>query len=255
MLLTDGCPNTVEDLRAYESGILNVGSTELIDLKTKLSLAKEDIAESILDFLLEDGRSADPKSGTRRSVGVSDVVVTRHVKRWHALQTLAVVYRDALHNQLNTRYQHQYDEYQGLAREARGLALRFGIGVVSNPVPAADVAVLTAVAGTAAAETYYVRVSWLGASGQAGAPGVVTALQAADGTVPSVEVENPPAGATGFNVYAGVSVDTLYLQNPAPVEVGQPFVLPGPLVSAGPMPGEGQSPDVYVTGAHVLRRG
>ena len=34
--------------------------------------------------------------------GVSDVVVTPQLKRWHALHALGVVYRDAFNNQLTT---------------------------------------------------------------------------------------------------------------------------------------------------------
>jgi hypothetical protein len=41
MLLTDGNPNTAEDLRAYESAILGVANTESIDLGVKLELATE----------------------------------------------------------------------------------------------------------------------------------------------------------------------------------------------------------------------
>ena len=61
VLLTDGVPNTVEDLRVYESAILDVAKGEGIDLRTKLGLATEEISEEILDFLLDQGRGADPK--------------------------------------------------------------------------------------------------------------------------------------------------------------------------------------------------
>jgi len=53
MLLTDGSPNTTEDLRAYESGILGLANSETIDLGVKLALATEEIAEDVLDFLLD----------------------------------------------------------------------------------------------------------------------------------------------------------------------------------------------------------
>ena len=44
---------------------------------------------------------SDPQSTMRRARGVSDVVVTPQLKRWHAIHTLGVVYRDAFNNQLN----------------------------------------------------------------------------------------------------------------------------------------------------------
>ncbi len=53
MLLTDGNPNATEDLRVYESAILEVANTETIDLGVKLDLATEEISEDVLDFLLD----------------------------------------------------------------------------------------------------------------------------------------------------------------------------------------------------------
>ena len=64
MLLTDGSPNTTEDLRVYESAILEVAHTEMIDLGVKLDLATEEIAEDVLDFLL-DHAGADPQAAGR----------------------------------------------------------------------------------------------------------------------------------------------------------------------------------------------
>jgi len=253
MLLADGCPNTVEDLRVYESGILDVAAAERIDLKTKLGLAAEEISEAVLDFLLDEGRALDPLAESRRSVGVSDVVVTRQLKRWHAIHTIALVYRDGLHNQLNGRYGQQFDHYWELGRMARLQTVRFGIGVVLNPVPRAETPQITSVAGASDAATYYVQVTWLGASGQEGQPSILTAYEAAAGTVPVVGAVNPPAGVTGFNVYVGLEVGALTRQNASPVPVGGSLTVSA-LVS-GAEPGDGQAADVYVTGARVLRRG
>src|SRR5579872_258904 len=116
MLLTDGNPNTTEDLRVYESAILDVAHTEMIDLNAKLGLATEEISQDVVDILLDHTRTLYPQLGVmqwnmRRQLGVSDVVVTRQMKRWHATHTLAVVYRDAFNNQLNDRYQVKFNEY------------------------------------------------------------------------------------------------------------------------------------------------
>ena len=95
-LLTDGDPNDTVALQVYETSILSVAATEAIDLGAKLGLATEEISESVLDILLDHTRSVDPQSNLRRMIGVSDVVVSPQMKRWHALHTLAIVYRDAL---------------------------------------------------------------------------------------------------------------------------------------------------------------
>src|SRR5579864_4819882 len=118
MLLTDGSPNDNEALRVYESAILDMANTERIDLGAKLGLALEEISEDVLDVLLDHTRASDPQSTIRRTMGVSDVVVSAQLKRWHALHTLEIVYRDAFNNQLNDRYKPKWDEYGELAREA-----------------------------------------------------------------------------------------------------------------------------------------
>ena len=97
-LLTDGSPNDTEALRVFETAILNVAHVETIDLDAKLGLATEEISQDVLDVLLDHTRAHDPRGKERRRIGVADVVVTPQMKRWQALHTLAVVYRDAYNN-------------------------------------------------------------------------------------------------------------------------------------------------------------
>ena len=171
MLLTDGNPNDTMALTVYETAILNVAATEGINLDQKLRLATEEISEVVLDFLLDHTRMVDPLSNLRRTIGVSDVVVSAQMKRWHALHTLAIVYRDAFNNQLNDRYLAKWHEYQQLwrktgraGRSATGSGwcrLRFrrrrrrrsGYGRLGH-----------------GGDVYYVQVTWVSATGQEGAP-------------------------------------------------------------------------------------
>jgi hypothetical protein len=250
-VLTDGSPNKALDLQVYETSILDVAATEKIDLDAKLGLALEEISEDVLNVLLDHTR--DPQSNSRRNRGVSDVVVTSPMKRWHALHTLSAVYRDAFSNQLNDRYAAKLKEYRELSRQARVKTLEYGIGLVMSPVPKAGPAVLTTVGGPGTAGTYYVAVSWVSAQQQEGSASDVSAIATADGFVVEVSAAGPPAAATGFKVYAGASADVLMLQTPVPVTIGQSFTLPG--VAAGAEPGDGQIPEVYVTGGSMLRRG
>src|SRR5580700_4736433 len=119
MLLTDGNPNDSVALTVYESAILEVAHIERINLDVKLTLATEEISEDILDVLLDHTQADDPESAIRRMIGVTGVVVTPQLKRWHALHTLEIVYRDAFNNQLNDRYLAKFQEYQALSRDAR----------------------------------------------------------------------------------------------------------------------------------------
>jgi hypothetical protein len=250
-LLTDGSPNDTESLRLYETGILDVAVVEVIDLAAKLGLATEEIAEDVLDILLDHTRTVDPQSNIRRTIGVSDVVVTPQLKRWHALHTLEIVYRDAFNNQLNDRYKPKWVEYQELSRNAREHTTRFGIGLVLNPIPKAPTPQIGFAPGLIPATLYYVRVSWVSATGQEGAPSDITTFETPEGSLLTVRTVN----AMAFNVYIGLTADTLALQNAAPIPAGSTFTLPGFGLVAGRAPGNGQAPDTYVIGGRMLRRG
>jgi hypothetical protein len=253
MLLTDSCLNDTEALRVYESAVLDVANTEMIDLAVKLHLAQDEIVEDVLDILLS--HSSDFTALSRRMKGVSDVVVTPQLKRWHGVHTLEVFYRDAFNNQLNDRYQAKYQEYHELSAVARQHTVRFGIGLVNNPIPQADVPQVTFTGGPPPAAVFYIQVSWVSATGQEGAPSKLTAIQSADGQVPVIQAINPPLGAAGFNVYVSLTNANLALQNSSPLPVGGSLTLnqTGPI--AGRAPENGQVPDLYVTGGSNLIRG
>jgi len=256
-LLTDGNPNDTEALRIYEAAILDVVNVETIDLDAKLCLATVEISQDVMEVLLgHTGRQpSSPVGGDRRKIGVSDVVVSPQMKRWHALHTLAVVYRDVYNNQLNDRYKNKWEEYRELARGAKERTLEFGIGLVAAPVPRAGMPVLGATAGTLAGTIYYAQVSWVAAAGQEGSASPATTFQTADGSALTVAAVNAPAVAAGWNVYLGPTVSTLTLQNSTPLAIGVTFTLPGSGLVNGATPGDGQAADMFVTGGRILRRG
>jgi hypothetical protein len=258
-LLTDGNPNDSEALRVYEASILDVANVETINLNAKLCLATEEISEDVLDVLLGHTRTlyslTSPMSQDRRQIGVSDVVVSSQMKRWHALHTLAVVYRDAYNNQLNDRYKNKWEEYRELARGAKERTLEFGIGLVAAPVPRAGTPVLGATAGTLAGTIYYAQVSWVSAAGQEGSASPQTTFQTTDNSSLTASTVNAPVIAAGWNLYLGVASSTLTLQNSAPVATGTTFTLPGSGLVSGVSPGDGQAADMFVTGGRILRRG
>ena len=255
MLLTDGSPNDDQSLQVYESAILTVSNVEAIPLRPKLRLALEEISEDVLDVLLDHSSPLDPQATTRRMTGVSDVVVTRQMKRWHAVHTLEVFYRDAFNNQLNSRYEAKFNEYRTLSQDARDKTYDFGIGLALIPVPRAREPVFSFVAGALPQTIYYVQVSWVSANGQESDPSEQTTYDSPAESLPVVTAVDPPTVATGFNVYMGLSAETLALQNSTPVAVGGSFTLPSAGLVTGRCPGTGQTPDVYVTGGTMLRRG
>jgi hypothetical protein len=254
-LLTDGNPNDLLSLKTYETGILDVAFTEAINLDIKLTLATEEISEVVLEILLDHTRAVDPESNIRRMIGVSDVVVTAPMKRWQALHTLEIVYRDAFNNQLNDRYGVKMAEYQLLSRNAKDHTVSLGIGLALNPVPKAGQPAASTTPGAAVDTTYYIKVSWVSAMGQEGAPSDVTAYESPAGSALVVQAVNPPSVAAGFNVYLGLTPKALALQTPTPVPVGGSFTVPDSGLVAGAAPGNGQTPDVYIVGGPTLRRG
>ncbi len=256
MLLTDGTPNTPEDLRVYESGILDVSHGEGIDLDAKLRLATEEISEVVLNILLDQSTVASGGQTTRRSLGVSDVVVTRQLKRWHALYTLAIFYRDAYNDQLNDRYLAKWNEYQLLARGAKDATTQYGIGLVSTPVPQAGTPVVGSAPGLLPAAVYYVQITWVSATGAEGNPSSATAFEAPVASLVTVtNGVNVPAVATAFNVYIGLTDCPATLQNSTPIAIGQTFTEAASGLAAGVPAGMGQLPDTYIMGGSTLRRG
>jgi hypothetical protein len=254
-LLTDGDPNDTEALRVFETEILQLANVEAIDLCAKLRLATREVSYEAIDILLDRAGFTDPRAATRRFTGVADVVVTPQMKRWHALHTLEIVYRDAYNNQLNDRYRVKWKEYRELAVEAREQTVRFGIGVTSMPIPRAALPVFSFVSSVTPSAVYYVRVSWVSANGIEGSPSAVTTYQTPEGSDLRVSVSGAPAGVVAWNIFIGTSEGALMKQNTAPLAIGNTFVLTGGQIILGQAPGEGQSPETFVIGGRTVRRG
>ena len=248
-LFTDGLPASIEFLRSFESGILDVAETEGIDLDAKLSLARDETADVILRFLLNAGTRDVQQQ--RQALGVADVVVTPALRRLHALRTLEYVYRDAFGHQLNDRYGQKLKEYQAAVPAAEKGLFEQGVGLVSRPVPKAPTPVVTATGDQS--QTLYLAISYVSADGAEGAASdaLMTSV-GAGGTIPG-----PIAvGWTGnWNVYAGSALDSLLLQTDEPVPSGTNWVYSGVLKAQGRGLSTGQVADSFVLNYQGVRRG
>lgn len=167
-LFMDGPINDAADLQDYESSLLSMAATEGVDITAKSVLAQDEIGRKLLRFLLRVPLR-DAKASVRRTIGIRDVVITEPLKHCHALKSIGLVYRDAYNSQLNDRYLGKWNEYERLAQEAIEEYLQVGLGLVADPIPRSAEPVLTTIAGSGAATTYYVATSWLNAAGQEGA--------------------------------------------------------------------------------------
>ena len=259
MALFDDAPiNGIDELAPYDSSLLETAAIEGIDVTAKIASAQDLLRTEILRFLL-DNEVFEPVFGgvldwQRRELGMEDVVVTPELKRWHAFQTLREVYEDAYGHQSNDRYQWKWQDCGRLARNAKARCLDIGIGLAADPIQRAQPPVITTAPGTGDAVTLYLAVALLNAGGQEGVVSEVAMAKVAAGTQAGVSVSNPPANATGWNIYAGSGPEYLMQQNGDALALAAVWTQSSVLV-AGRAPGKGQTPSFHAVRNRMIRRG
>lgn len=255
MLFTDGNPTRAEDLRVFESNIYEVAAVEGIDLDAKLTVAAEEIGDQMLAYLLQHG-SGDPQAAGRRTIGLSTLVVTPAMRRWHALHTLALTFRDAFHNQANERYRESWRQYVTAAAEARSILFRIGLGFVNEALPRPAKPSVTTMGGSWPAGTYLFQIAWVNALGQVSAPSEPVTLELADPAAPIVvHPGSVPAAAVGWHVYAGEAGDDVFQQNLETLRLDTAWSPAGSSILPGELPGSGQFADLYITASTLAPRG
>ena len=252
-LFTDGPISDLGDLTAQDTQLANVANVEGIDVTQKLLLAQAELALEIDTLLGGSGRaeqaiwlSAQPK--------IDNVVVTPALMLWHTFRSLELVYGDAYSSQLNDRYAAKRDYFHERAAWAFERLLLAGIGIAWTPVSQAAQPQATATAGSLPDGTYYVVTTWVNARGEEGAPSLATSI-ALTGNSLAVQAAAAPAAAIGWNIYLGVDPDALSRQNGTPVAVGQTWLQPNTIVSAGTAPGTGQVPNHLMPMPRRILRG
>ena len=252
-LFTDGPTSSIEDLIAQDSQLLDVASTEGIDVTRKLALAQEDVGVE-LTVLLAKLSFADQAFWMPSQPNLGAVVVTPALKRWHTYAALELVYRDAYNSQLNDRYAGKRDQFHQMAQWACEKLIQTGVGLVLGPVPRAATPLVTAIPGALADGTYYISIAWVNASGEEGASAVPAALTIAASTL-QVQPGPAPANAANWNVYIGTEEATMVRQNESPISAGELWRQDGALATAGCTPGTGQEPAYLKPLPRVIQRG
>src|SRR3954451_7014549 len=158
-LFTECDVSSIEDLRGYDTQLLDVANIEGIDVTRKLLLAEEEISAELVTLL---GRRVGGTGFNVRPVPGS-VVVTAPLKLWHTFLALELVYRDAYHSQLNDRYAGKRDEYRGMVKWAYEKVIQTGLGIANDPVSTASSPDVHTCAGSLSDGTYYVAVAWTNA--------------------------------------------------------------------------------------------
>src|SRR5579864_7830804 len=148
-LFTDGPVSSIEDLTAQDSQLLDIASTEGIDVTRKLALAQDDVGVE-LTVLLSKLSFVDQPFWMAPKPNLGAVVVTPALKRWYTFAALELVYRDAYNSQLNDRYSGKRDQFGQMAQWACEKLVQTGVGLVLRPVPRAATPQVTAIPGALA---------------------------------------------------------------------------------------------------------
>ncbi len=248
-LFTDELIAKLEDLAEADSSILDMASTEKIDLSAKLRLAQEQIGLELTAAALR------PAPYGTQPLSLQNVAVTPTLRLWHVFQTLVLAYGEARGNQGSDRYETKRKYYLDLAQWAFETLHQVGVGIVFDPLPVAEAPILAYTAGPQEAATYYVRVSWTNAAGEEGMPSAMGTISTPSGSLLTVRCTGHPRNGAGWNVYAGLNPDGLTLQNAAPLGHSETWTEPGTGLVAGRTPGAGQEANCLRGLPRVLQRG
>lgn len=249
-LFTDGSIANLNDLRAYETSILDLAGAEAIDLGAKLSVAMRELQLQIVAFLLRRGCLTDNQRDLHH------VVVTEPLLHAHTMLTLSLVYRDAFNSQLNDRYEGKWKQYSELASQASRQLLDIGIGISAWPIPKPQPpAVELLLGGLSTAGSYSVRCALVGPSGLTGAPSDVTTWQTTPGQNIEVTLGDVPAGLTGWILYVADGDGPLLRQTPEPLGSHEVWSCPAEGLRTDLPAVLVQVPDYYVANRRELLRG
>lgn len=243
MLFTDGNILTIQDLREHDNLVLDVASTEAIELSSKLAVAQRDLGYDLLSFLTVAGVGID----------LSRVVVTNQLRDLLAAHTLAAVYRDAYNTHLNDRYLGRWKEFAKMSERGLMRLLANGIGIAAAPMPRAEAPVVeTSDSGGMSEGSYSVQILWQHLAGNVGEKSSPVLVDFAGGSI-VVTPARIPQNVAGWHVFIG-SPDVADRQNPSLLSPTELWTQAASLRSdlAGP---EVSGPDYYVRNSGKILRG
>ncbi len=250
-LFQDGPISSLEDLRVYETSLLETANIEGVSLSSKLELAQQEIGNEILRFLIQQLEPTDPVTPTK----LGQVVATDPLRRWHALRTLSVFFRDVHHNQLNDRYRAKWDAYESEARSAARLLWDIGVGLVRNPLKRPAAPLLEVLPSDEEYPQSLFKTTWVTGPLEESAASQAVLFAPTFAQRPQLAVIDPPPRATGWHVYAGPTESLLARQTTTPVALAEPWVMPSSEFVEGVAVPFGQQPDFYVRFQRLLFRG
>lgn len=252
-LFTDESISTIEDLLQYESSILDLASSEGIDLSSKLRLAHKQIQTELVRFFEQESYEEIDTPEARRAL-VDRVVVTDPLRHWHITLALSLIFGDAAGSHLSERYIAKQREYSSLSVRAARTVAECGVGLANRPVRRAAPPLIEAIEGTLGPAIFYVRVSWVDSDIEGEASETRT-WESTEGSGLRITVHEAPPSVTGWNVYLGTSVEQTLRQNDQPLAISGEWVHTGGDLADGALATSGQDPDFFLRKRQILKRG
>ncbi len=205
-MFTDGPLASLEDLRQYDSSILDSAAAEGVDLAAKLQISQREVGLEVTLFLLRN----DIYLGPGREL--TTVLVTEALVHAQCLHALELTYRDAYNNQLNDRFGGKAKEYASKYKQAMSVFTEIGVAVVDSPVGKAVGGTFSYVPGGSLGDsTYFLMLRWVNEFGAVGAASNVSVVQCPSGTLPTATCPLPLEVA-GWHVFTGTSEALLHRQ-------------------------------------------
>jgi hypothetical protein len=263
-LFTDSSLITISDLEIYETTLSKIASTHNVNIESKTAITLAAIGDRLLARLIRaggGGGSADFALGGRASLvtlppqsqwalGLDNVVVTGPLKRWISYELLSQIFSEAYNVQLNDRFREKWAYYSARSKETEESLYTLGIGVVYRPLAQPSLAQVEQSTGTLAAGIVTVQTTWADAAGNEGTPSLLVPVALGDSSSITVTIvpaqTNPPAAASGWNVYIGANGAPPTRQNIAALPLHEPWTVPGTGFILGRAAPWGQQPDGFV---------
>ena len=253
-LLTDTSPSCTEDLTIYDSGILEVARNEGVNLDLKLGAAWLELQLEVKTFLLHHSGHRQQNLGTE-TPSSEEVVVNAAMRRWHAIQTLALVYADLCGAQRNNRYQVKANQFERMARDSKEVVFLTGLGLVWNPIPRAPQPELSPEGTGSLSGTFLVQTQFCGPGGELGAPSEEAPIVLSGAGALKIKLSrNQNVAAAGYHVYLRTPQKDWGRQTSSPIPLQEAWLFGGQPVQ-GPEAGTGQEPDYQIRLHRILPKG
>ncbi len=245
MLFTDGPILGIDDLREHDNFVLDVASTEAIELNSKVSVAQREVGYELTSFL----RTRCP--GT----DLGNVVVTGQLRDLLVIHTLSTIYRDAYNLHLNDRYLGRWREFTKASERGLLRLLHNGVGMAAVPVPQAGKPEVSGSGqGGLVQGTYTVQVAWHHVTGNIGEKSTPVAIDLPTGGALTIDPGTGPSNTLGWHVFIGFQDGEPTRQNEIALPLGVLWTQAADLRHdlAGP---DATGPDYYVRNSGQISRG